>query len=512
MFCEYCGKKLNEGEICKCRHAQQEYRKNSPQPKMKKTSSALKFNVLTLVSYLILACGGVLAYYLNFNSDNILTKISILDKYQMYLSYLIPAVILAVGFIAACISLRKPVFRKGAVISLILNLLLAAAVIGMMFWNQHKIRDFMQEVITADADTKSLKEYYDKSIKKNESLNDKTIEELKTQINAVTDDFESGKLSYDEAKQQLSNIKELGIAPTEVESAVSKIEELEASYNAFTEAGKSEEEKDYKNALIQYGSVIKRDKNYNKAQEKIESIREVVRSDAKGKADALLEENKYAEGFQAIDSAMEILGSDDELEQMRKDNEDKYVEYVLGQANSLIEARKIADAENILTQAQKAVQRNEISSKLNELGQYKPVNLSELRVIDSQRAELQEGLSKDSYGNEYNDALIMSPYVRRDPADIYLNVNGRYNRLKGTIAPHEDMYSESGDDPCRFKIEIYADGNLVYTSGEFTKTTAPADFLADISGAKVVQIRAQHVNEGSGGTKGIIGNAKFSNE
>ena len=75
-----------------------------------------------------------------------------------------------------------------------------------------------------------------------------------------------------------------------------------------------------------------------------------------------------------------------------------------------------------MTDAKRVVARNEISNKLNELSKYKPINLSELRVIDSRNAEISEGLSRDSYGNEYNDALIMSPYYRDDPADIYLNL------------------------------------------------------------------------------------------
>lgn len=370
----------------------------------------------------------------------------------------------------------------------------------------------MQKVTDADADAKSLREYYDITIKKNEALKDKTLQELKTQIEDIMAQFQEGKLSFDEAGQRLDKIKTIGIVTAEVENAQNTIQELQDSWSAFTQARQYEEDKDYKNALLEYETVIKKDKNYVTAQEKIGSIRDIVKEDAEKKAEGLLGEKKFAEAFQAIDSAMEALGSDEDLEQMRKDNEEKYVEYVLEQADSFIKERKISDAENILTQAKNTVSRNEISNKLSELEKYRPVNLSELRVIDSKDIKIEKGLSKDSYGNEYNDALVMTPYQRNESADIYLNVDGRYNRLIGTIASHENMRTESGDDPYRFKVEIYADGNLVFTSGEYTKTTAPADFLADIGQAKVVQIRAQHINEYSGGVTGILGNAKFFNE
>lgn len=520
MFCEYCGRRLAEGEVCKCPKAQQEYRRTHPAAEQREEmpekqhmqGKGIKINILTIVSYLLLFFGCYCVYYLNFNDANLLMKISFLEKYQVYLSYIIPAVILLIGFIIACISLKKAVFRKGSVAAIALNLLLGAAVMGMMFWNQHKVGEFVQNVTAANADVESLKEYYDHKIKKNEALRDKTFRELKTQIEDIMAQFEEEKLSFDEAKQQLDNMKPIGIVTTEVENAENKMQELQDSWSAFAQAGEYEEKQDYKNALLEYETVIDRDKNYATAQEKIDSIRDIVRKEAGADAEGLLGENKYAEAFKAIDEAMEVLGSDEQLEQMRNDNEEKYVDYVLEQADTLIGERKIADAEEILTQAQNTVNRNEISGKLAELNKYKPVNLSELRVIDSERAETEEGLTKDSYGNEYNDALIIEPYGRKYPSDIYLNVDGRYNRLKGVIAPHEEMRTESGDDPFRFKVEIYADGNLVYASGEFTKTTAPAEFSADIGQAKVVQIRTQYINESTGGVKGIIGNAKFCNE
>lgn len=520
MFCEFCGKKLTEGEVCSCPKAQQEYAKIHPMAgqrtkmpkKQKKSGGSIQINVLTIISYLVLLCGLFCTYYFNFNNDNILMKISFLEKYQMYISYIIPAVILIIGFVLACISMKKTVFRKGSVLAIVLNLLMGAAVIGMMFCNQYIVGEFMQKVTDADADAKSLREYYDITIKKNEALKDKTLQELKTQIEDIMAQFQEGKLSFDEAGQRLDKIKTIGIVTAEVENAQNTIQELQDSWSAFTQARQYEEDKDYKNALLEYETVIKKDKNYVTAQEKIGSIRDIVKEDAEKKAEGLLGEKKFAEAFQAIDSAMEALGSDEDLEQMRKDNEEKYVEYVLEQADSFIKERKISDAENILTQAKNTVSRNEISNKLSELEKYRPVNLSELRVIDSKDIKIEKGLSKDSYGNEYNDALVMTPYQRNESADIYLNVDGRYNRLIGTIASHENMRTESGDDPYRFKVEIYADGNLVFTSGEYTKTTAPADFLADIGQAKVVQIRAQHINEYSGGVTGILGNAKFFNE
>lgn len=520
MFCEFCGRKLAEGEICNCPKAKQEYRKTHPTTgqktespvKQKKSDESIRINGLVIISYLLLFCGCLCTYYLNSSDNNMLLKISFLKEYQMYVSYIIPAVILLAGFIIACISLRKPVFRKGSVVAIILSLMTCTGIIGMMFWNQYRVGAFIQKVSLSDVDAESLKEYYDKTIKKNDVLKDETLQELKAQIEEITAQFEGGKLSFDEAEQRLNNIKSIGIVAAEVEDAKSDIQELQDSWNTFEKAGASEEEKDYKNAILEYAAVIKKDKNYTTAQEKIDSIRTIVSEKAQQDAESFLGENQYAEAFQIIDAAMETLGSDDSLQQMRKDNEEKYVDYVLEQADSLIQERKIADAESVLTQAKKTVNRNEIASKLSQLEDYKPVNLSEIRVIDSKRIKTEEGLSRDSYGNEYNDAMIMSPYRRDEPADIFLNVDGRYNRLKGTIAPHEEMSTDSGDDPYRFKVEIYADGNLVYASGEFTKTTAPTEFSADIGQAKVIQIRAQHINAYSGGVIGILGNGKFSNE
>lgn len=525
MFCEYCGRKLNQGEICSCPKAQDEFQKMQSYKNTGRNNEAFlgkdaadvckregKFNGLAVISFAILAVGGWLVYYLNFTQDNLVAKIKVLDKYQMYITYIIPTIVFLAGGVVACISLRNKIFRKGSIVSLTLNLLLGGVVVTLMFWNQYKVESFMEKVTAVNIDRESLKKYYDTSIEKNGALKEKTLQKINTQIDSIIKAFEDENISLQEAQEQLENIKKIGIAITESDSAIEKIGELQRSRDAFANAGEYEKKKDYKNALIQYQQVLQEDMYYEAAQENVNNIRKTVRDDAKNTADALLGENKYAEAFQTIDKALDILETDETLERMQSDNEDKYVDYVITQVDTLIVERKISDAEKLLIDAKGVVERNEISNKLDELSKYKPINLSELRVIDYKNAEISKGLSRDSYGNEYNDALIMNPYYRDDPADIYLNLDGRYNILKGIIAPHEEMRSESGDDPCRFKVEIYADGNLVYTSNEFTKTTAPDEFTVNINNAKVVQIRSQHINKYSGGIRAIIGNVKFSNE
>lgn len=84
----------------------------------------------------------------------------------------------------------------------------------------------------------------------------------------------------------------------------------------------------------------------------------------------------------------------------------------------------------------------------------------------------------DSYGNTY-----LNKYAIKTSGGVFgtYYANGKYNTIKGTIAPDESMNDE-------IEIEIYADGDLVYSSETVDRMTEPFEFEADITGAKHVKI------------------------
>lgn len=113
---------------------------------------------------------------------------------------------------------------------------------------------------------------------------------------------------------------------------------------------------------------------------------------------------------------------------------------------------------------------------------------------------IEEGsLVADALGNVYGPPYFDLCAYDRDEDCTELVTGGRYRYLAGTCFSRPNQPAEAA-----VSLRIYADGELVYDSGEITPGTAPVHFRADIGYAQVVQVMSVSGCSRRGESPGVI--------
>ncbi len=116
------------------------------------------------------------------------------------------------------------------------------------------------------------------------------------------------------------------------------------------------------------------------------------------------------------------------------------------------------------------------------------------------------GRKEDSYGNVYKGINIElcsygnysgTEYDVQSSAEFV--ANGNYNSFSGTF------FTRTNQSP-DYTIEflIYADNELIYSSGEISRSTEAIDFTVDITGCTMLKIQSRSVDYTSSGTNPAI--------
>lgn len=142
MYCKYCGRKLQEGEICSCRQqtdqkkpvkiqapqswetGQKPERQETDQPDIQRSGKillALSFlcSILLIISYVLIR----LVFQEELNS-------SALEMFYPYLTYILPIFWGALAFVFALFSLQDKKIRKGSLAAILVSVVLAGATVG----------------------------------------------------------------------------------------------------------------------------------------------------------------------------------------------------------------------------------------------------------------------------------------------------------------------------------------------------------------------------------------------
>ncbi len=144
---------------------------------------------------------------------------------------------------------------------------------------------------------------------------------------------------------------------------------------------------------------------------------------------------------------------------------------------------------------------NKFDGELTEGEEYNSnVKLTDLHVY-SHTADIFAGAIEDSYGNVYKDVCTElcswgkygGEYDHIDSAEFV--ADGEYKYLSGTIFTRPQQ-SEN------FSIEflVYADDELVYSSGSITRATKAVDFKVDIDNCDMIRIESRSTDYTSSGT------------
>jgi hypothetical protein len=92
-----------------------------------------------------------------------------------------------------------------------------------------------------------------------------------------------------------------------------------------------------------------------------------------------------------------------------------------------------------------------------------------------------QGVLADSLGTSYPEDMPFVVGYHNSYAEYF--VNQQYTLLKGVAAPYKDISQDA-----TVRLSIYADGELVYSSEEIGRTSAPVAFEVAIAQAKLIRI------------------------
>lgn len=97
---------------------------------------------------------------------------------------------------------------------------------------------------------------------------------------------------------------------------------LKVSETAFKEAKEAEKNNDYELAIKKYKAVIKEDRSYKKAQDKIAKLQDTYKNQILSEAENYAQNKKYKEAIHNVDKVITTLGSTEELTELKQ----KYTE------------------------------------------------------------------------------------------------------------------------------------------------------------------------------------------
>lgn len=362
------------------------------------------------------------------------------------------------------------------------------------------------------------------------------------QIDDVMAGYDEKTIPYDDAHQCLSAVSEFRNRTLAVaaEEQLQLLEDMETSSAAFEDAEEMYAQGDYLEALDLYTLVSEESETYDNAQERRVECQELYIADVLSKTDGLQTQGEYVAGLKlvsvaldvfpddevllarqddlqsayeilvkedaltdantfvqsgvyvkaisALEEALEIIPGDIELEGMRISVESAYEDDIRTQVSALVEEGQYDEAISRIKSAAKNVSDSTtLDSFLQDIEREKPVNLSNLTIIDSDEYEHRNEPFIDSYGYKYDCSYWFDASKN---AYVIMNLNGEYSVLSGSIVAGSDTGAGAEMD-----ISIYADDQLAYTYTGFTKITGVVDFSIDVAGATKLEIRTSNPGE-----------------
>lgn len=232
MYCKYCGRKIQEGEICNCRSQNDSVRESGSQknkqeseqpkkqkerPKKEKQSQSKKngsWNKTPLViAVVFLALAAVSFISLRFLLADTLSG-GALEEIYPYLIYILPSAFAVIAAVAAVFGMSG----RGkwiATAMTIVSVLGIAGIMGSMILAPYESSSGSVADYEKDDENDSVR------VEKGEKK-----DEVSGQLEEIREDFEDGKLDYVEAKKELEEIDVDDLKQTQEKKYDSLVEDL----------------------------------------------------------------------------------------------------------------------------------------------------------------------------------------------------------------------------------------------------------------------------------------------
>ncbi len=232
MYCKYCGRKIQEGEICNCRSQNDSVRESGSQknkqeseqpkkqkerPKKEKQSQSKKngsWNKTPLViAVVFLALAAVSFISLRFLLADTLSG-GALEEIYPYLIYILPSAFAVIAAVAAVFGMSG----RGkwiATAMTVVSVMGIAGIMGSMILAPYESSSGSVTDYEKDDENDSVR------VEKGEKK-----DEVSGQLEEIREDFEDGKLDYVEAKKELEEIDVDDLEQTQEKKYDSLVEDL----------------------------------------------------------------------------------------------------------------------------------------------------------------------------------------------------------------------------------------------------------------------------------------------
>ena len=360
-------------------------------------------------------------------------------------------------------------------------------------------------------------------------------DEMQTYAETVVERYNNGETDYTTAYELLDRLRRL-FPDSNLDTAVDRIEALNASKDAFNEAQYLEESGEAAGAISRYGEVIEDDTNYEAAQARIEAVRAAYKEQVLEEAQSLADSKDYRGAEAVLLNSSDVLGDDPDiaakLEELQAAELDDYVEGLLKTAQGFADEGDYAGAIQLLEDATREDDRlteqietyrqqykeavldeaagyadngdyesavstlegaydllgddADIAARIDEYEAMFPVLLTDLSP--SGGTDCDSGwTAADAAGNSYGNGLSFALYpVIQTSVETEYAPGGQYRLLSGT-------WVVEGDSAEGFSatVRVYVDGSLQYEVSTLTRDSGATDMSLVIDGAQTVRIEVE---------------------
>ena len=316
-----------------------------------------------------------------------------------------------------------------------------------------------------------------------------------------------GKREKELANERMEQTYQLAlnlIQERDYRRAIALLETITSDYSNFSEVSKklSEAQELYLNEYLQYADEYLNDEKYDKALDALDKIEEEFQD-----AEIVLEKRKEIHSEKIAYEIDKLLKENatnydiikflteydfDNLEDIKDEIDDLVSEYknkfILEVRETLVKdyesAKKMAEEmQDILPDD------NDINDLVDEIIDLEPVSLLSLEAEEKEgRLNISQNPRndiKDLDGNSYTNYISVTS-TSKDSNTVTYKLDSKYSKLTGKICVMESSKDATVSGETR--VNIYSNGNLLYTSDIITNTTKSLDFSVDVDNVNDLKI------------------------
>lgn len=239
----------------------------------------------------------------------------------------------------------------------------AIIVLGVIIFSVlDSLKSFSAEVKRGNY-SEAIRLYNEKIKYDTEKLNTEKVE-IKQLIDETIEDFNSGKIGYEQAKDILETVLEIKLYTTDVNKKLEELDAINNSKIAFIKAKEYLISNDYYNAIVSFNDVVENDTNYTESQNQMNSILKQYKQQI---FDEIEKETDSDKAIKTLEKLSTIAKNDTEVQAKIEIYKQKQMENLINQQEvSVISAKPYKHYYSSTTDGVTAVVKNNTNKVIKD--------------------------------------------------------------------------------------------------------------------------------------------------